>query len=207
VVRGYNNVFDGTYINNGLIVLSLRDEEHGASHNQFVHTRFSTAATNFIIDPICGANQILFSLPLYALNLSDNYLGNNCIISRDQMKTGKMYVVDGILQVYGSGGSEIYQGSSNAYLQIVGGSQPDTGGRIKLYGESNGNPKQNVVEYTAINHSFSGDIIPANDDSYYLGETEDPYNSFKGIILKDEIDGKHYKITVVNGSLVATPLD
>ncbi len=51
------------------------------------------------------------------------------------------------------------------------------------------------------------DLIPASDDTYYLGENSSPFKAFKGIILKDTTDGKHYRIQVTNGVLQALALD
>ena len=52
-----------------------------------------------------------------------------------------------------------------------------------------------------------GNILPGVDGTYFLGEPTGSFTSFKGVILKDTVDGKHYKITVASGSLVATALD
>lgn len=51
------------------------------------------------------------------------------------------------------------------------------------------------------------DLIPASDDTYYLEENSSPYKAFKGIVLKDTTDGKHYRVQVTNGSLEAIALD
>ena len=55
--------------------------------------------------------------------------------------------------------------------------------------------------------TVSQNIIPATDDTYYLGEIGTPFKAYKGIILKDTTDGKHYKITSVSGVLTTTALD
>ena len=51
------------------------------------------------------------------------------------------------------------------------------------------------------------DLVPASDDTYYLGENSSPFKAFKGLVLKDTSDGKHYRIQVANGSLQAVALD
>jgi hypothetical protein len=51
------------------------------------------------------------------------------------------------------------------------------------------------------------DLVPAADDTYYLGENSSPFKAFKGLVLKDTTDGKHYRIQVTNGSLEAIALD
>lgn len=75
----------------------------------------------------------------------------------------------------------------------------------------------NIFEISALSDGSGGvdnkkartyaNIEPAVDDTYYLGEDTGTFRSFKGVILKDTVDGKHYKITVASGSLVATALD
>jgi len=60
--------------------------------------------------------------------------------------------------------------------------------------------------------TFSSDInvqnvIPSTDDTYYLGEIGSPFKAYKALILKDTTDGKHYKITVISGTITATALD
>ena len=56
-------------------------------------------------------------------------------------------------------------------------------------------------------HRFNNHIVPATDDSYYLGEIGTPFKAYKGVILKDTTDGKHYKIEVISGTVTATALD
>ena len=51
------------------------------------------------------------------------------------------------------------------------------------------------------------DLIPAADDTHWLGQIGSPYKAWKGIILKDTADGKHYKVVCTNGALVVTALD
>ncbi len=204
LVENYGNLFDGTFIDNGVIQIS-----NTASNNQFVYTRFSKANPNFIIDANCNVNQILFSQPLYPLYLSDGGTGN-VILDREELTAGRVNVrgyPTGKLSVYGPSGSEIHHGVSNSHLKITGGSNTSVGGRINLYGEAHAT-SANVAEYNASQgHKFTGDILPASDGSYYLGEPGLPHRSFKGVILKDESNGKHYKLTVVNGTLTATALD
>lgn len=55
--------------------------------------------------------------------------------------------------------------------------------------------------------SFTGDVRPATDDTYYLGKNDDdtPF-AWKGLILKDTTNGKYYRVEVVNGVLTATDL-
>ena len=50
-------------------------------------------------------------------------------------------------------------------------------------------------------------LYPDADDTYYLGEVGSPFKAYKGIILKDTADGKHYRVEVTNGSLAAVALD
>lgn len=54
---------------------------------------------------------------------------------------------------------------------------------------------------------FVGDIVPTTDDTEWLGEIGTPFKAFKGIVIKDTTDGKHYKITVISGVVTATALD
>ena len=51
------------------------------------------------------------------------------------------------------------------------------------------------------------DLVPASDDTYYVGENSSPYKAFKGVVLKDTSNGKHYRVQVTNGSLEAVALD
>lgn len=55
--------------------------------------------------------------------------------------------------------------------------------------------------------NVDGNLLPDTDDTYYLGEVTSPFKAFKALILKDTTDGKHYKITSVNGVLTITALD
>ena len=75
----------------------------------------------------------------------------------------------------------------------------------------------NIFEISALSDGLGGvdnkkartyaNIEPAVDDAYYLGEDTGTFKSFKGVILKDTVNGKHYKITVASGVLTATALD
>jgi len=51
------------------------------------------------------------------------------------------------------------------------------------------------------------DLVPASDDTHYLGQNSSPFAAFKGMVLKDTTDGKHYRIQVTNGSVEAVALD
>ena len=53
----------------------------------------------------------------------------------------------------------------------------------------------------------SQNIVPAIEDTYYLGEIGTPFKSYKAVILKDTTDGKHYQIRVASGVVTATALD
>lgn len=55
--------------------------------------------------------------------------------------------------------------------------------------------------------SFNKSLVPITDDAYWIGEIASPFKAIKGLIIKDTTDGRHYKITVVNGVLTATALD
>jgi hypothetical protein len=52
-----------------------------------------------------------------------------------------------------------------------------------------------------------GNILPAVDDTYYIGKNDDdsPF-AYKGIILKDTTNGKYYRIEIINGTITATDL-
>jgi len=60
---------------------------------------------------------------------------------------------------------------------------------------------------TLVKAEATPDLIPAADDTYWLGEIGGSYKAYKGVILKDTADGKHYKVVCTNGSLVVTALD
>ena len=60
---------------------------------------------------------------------------------------------------------------------------------------------------TLVKAQAAPDLVPAADDTYYLGENSSPFKAFKGLVLKDTVDGKHYRIQVTNGSLQAIALD
>jgi len=51
------------------------------------------------------------------------------------------------------------------------------------------------------------DLVPVTDDTHYLGDNSSPFKAFKGVVLKDTTDGKHYRVQVTNGSLEAIALD
>jgi len=54
---------------------------------------------------------------------------------------------------------------------------------------------------------FTGDLVPATDDTEWIGEIGTPFKAIKGLVIKDTTDGKHYKVEVVSGNLTATALD
>lgn len=60
---------------------------------------------------------------------------------------------------------------------------------------------------TAGHIKFTGDLVPATDDTEYIGEIGSPFKAIKGLIIKDTTDGKHYKVEVINGTVTATALD
>ncbi len=51
------------------------------------------------------------------------------------------------------------------------------------------------------------ELLPMTDDTIYLGRSTAPFTAFKGLIVKDTTNGKHYVMQVVNGSLQVYPLD
>ena len=51
------------------------------------------------------------------------------------------------------------------------------------------------------------DLIPDSDDTRYVGQIAGPFKAFKGLILKDTADGKHYLIQVTNGVVNTVALD
>lgn len=53
----------------------------------------------------------------------------------------------------------------------------------------------------------TGDLVPNADDTEWLGQIGTPFKAYKGVIIKDTTDGKHYKITVISGVVTATALD
>lgn len=55
--------------------------------------------------------------------------------------------------------------------------------------------------------STAGNIQPMTDDTYYLGKNDDdtPF-AWKGIILKDQTDGKYYRCELNNGAWTITDL-
>lgn len=55
--------------------------------------------------------------------------------------------------------------------------------------------------------NIDGNILPKTDDTYYIGGATSPFKAFKALILKDTTNGKHYKITSVNGALTIAALD
>ena len=69
------------------------------------------------------------------------------------------------------------------------------------------NPTGTLDGATAGEIRLTGDLVPNADDTEWLGEIGTPFKAFKGIIIKDTTNGKHYKITVISGTLTATALD
>jgi hypothetical protein len=55
--------------------------------------------------------------------------------------------------------------------------------------------------------SIEGNIYPATDDTYYIGKNDDdtPF-AWKGIILKDQTNGKYYRVELNNGAWTITDL-
>lgn len=60
---------------------------------------------------------------------------------------------------------------------------------------------------TAGHIKFVGDLVPATDDTEWVGEIGTPFKAIKGFVIKDTTNGKHYSVTVVSGVLTATALD
>lgn len=61
--------------------------------------------------------------------------------------------------------------------------------------------------YTYYAKVNSSGIVPATDDTYYLGKNDDDSPAaWKGVILKDTSDGKYYRIQVTNGAVEAIDL-
>lgn len=56
-------------------------------------------------------------------------------------------------------------------------------------------------------NTIAKNIYPVTDNTYYVGKNDDdtPF-AYKGIILKDQGNGKYYRIELINGLIVATDL-
>ncbi len=64
----------------------------------------------------------------------------------------------------------------------------------------------NQEMYLGNSTQIAGDLLPAVDNTYYLGHNDDSPAAWKGLILKDTRNGKYYRIEVVNGVVTATDL-
>ena len=64
-----------------------------------------------------------------------------------------------------------------------------------------------ILDGSATYITNAASLIPAIDDTYYLGEIASPFKAYKALVLKDTTDGKHYKIEVISGTVTATALD
>lgn len=55
--------------------------------------------------------------------------------------------------------------------------------------------------------SIGANVYPGTDDTYYLGKNDDdtPF-AWKGLILKDQGNGKYYRIELINGTVTPTDL-
>lgn len=74
-----------------------------------------------------------------------------------------------------------------------------------LYDDTDGilNPRAAGIGNIKIN----GNVYPYADDTYYVGKNDDdsPF-AYKGIILKDQTDGKYYRVELNGGSLTVVDL-
>ena len=59
------------------------------------------------------------------------------------------------------------------------------------------------MDYGAtLGHRFNNDILPATDNANYLGKNDDDSPAaWKGLILKDQTDGKYYRIELNSGAV------
>jgi hypothetical protein len=55
--------------------------------------------------------------------------------------------------------------------------------------------------------NIKASLIPTVDDDFWIGQIASPYLAFKGLVIKDTFNSKHYKIEVTSGIVVATALD
>lgn len=95
------------------------------------------------------------------------------------------------------------------YVVIGDGSATDYG--LLFYGETN----QGYLTWMedealfALDHQLdvTGDVRPATDNTYYLGKNDDDSpQAWKGVILKDQTDGKYYRIELNNGAVTIVDL-
>jgi len=75
-----------------------------------------------------------------------------------------------------------------------------------------GNAELNVINASGVVSQLSGDpivgtVLPRTDNTYYIGKnsTSSPA-AWKGIILKDQVNGNYYRIEMINGVLTTTQL-
>lgn len=95
------------------------------------------------------------------------------------------------------------------YVVIGDGSATDYG--LFFYGETN----QGYLTWMedealfALDHQLdvTGDVRPATDNTYYLGKNDDDSpQAWKGVILKDQTDGKYYRIELNSGVVTVVDL-
>ena len=54
---------------------------------------------------------------------------------------------------------------------------------------------------------LSGDLIPGADNTNYIGKNDDDTPAaYKGIVLKDQTDGKYYRVELNNGAVSVVDL-
>jgi len=134
--------------------------------------------TAFTPDPY---NPFASGIVLYGVS-SDNTAISDVLVKNNTIRTGN--------------GPAIY--SSYTTNSIIEGNR-STGYLMYPFAGSN-NPG---LQY----NTLISDAIPSSDNTYYLGENTGAFRSWKGITLKDTINGKHYKVTIDNGVVTPTALD
>lgn len=195
-VYGRNNDFYSTFVNGGDGIIQIKP---GANNNHFfnAHLANNAGGTNFQIDAGATLNRLIFTHDTSGEELVLDNQGNGANVVLDQ----NLWGVTGNLTVGGdilAHGGEIYTNRSNASLRLSGATE-DAGGVITLYG-SNHATKANVIE-------TKGDIWPDAHDTYYLGRNDDDTPlAYRGLILADTANGKHYRIECINGVVRATDL-
>jgi hypothetical protein len=83
---------------------------------------------------------------------------------------------------------------------------PSTSGEFQRNGANlkfhDGTSARTLVKAEAV-----PDLIPEADDTCCVGENSSPFKAFKGLVLKDTNNGKHYRIQITNGVVEAIALD
>jgi hypothetical protein len=146
---------------------------------------------NYVVE--FTASKTFFFVPTVA---PEGYYGNGLIHASP---------VSGYLRGTGGSGTNVIGG--NLFLRpgpSTGNAPPSV---LILQGTLPGSSGSAAQIFVSIAEITGTGIEPGADDTYYLGRNDDDTpKAWKGLILRDQINGKYYRVEMLGGVLTATDL-